>query len=282
MVTTPMTLLELLDRTTAFFTQKGIESPRLQVEWLVAHVLQKKRMTLYVEFERPMAAAELDQLRPLVKRRAEGEPLQHILGETEFFGLNLKCSPAALIPRPESEVLIEKVLDTLEKESPGTLVDVGTGTGCLALTCATHLPAWKIIGTDISADALALARENNQLHPELKVEWQQGSLLSSLDTPPDVIVANLPYLNEAEMSSLQKEVTYDPALALDGGADGLDLIRDLCQSIPASTRYCFLEAGTQHQDAMRELLTAAGFSQVEIFADLNGHQRFAMASRSDH
>ncbi|MEM6886365.1 MAG: HemK/PrmC family methyltransferase, partial [Verrucomicrobiota bacterium] len=171
-----MTLLDLLDRTTEFFQKKNIESPRLQVEHLVANVLNKKRMELYLEFDRPMQEAELDTLRPLVKRRAEGEPLQHILGDTEFYGMRIKCDARALIPRPESETLIEKVLDTLEGQTPGTLIDVGTGTGCLALACAQQLPDWKIIGIDISGDALALAQENHALHPDLNVEWHEGSL----------------------------------------------------------------------------------------------------------
>ncbi len=274
-----MTLLELLDKTTEFLTKKKIDSPRFQVECLVAHVLQKKRMTLYVEFERPMQDAELDQLRPLVKRRAEGEPLQHILGDTEFYGLRIKCSPAALIPRPETEVLVEKVLDTLEKKPAGTLVDIGTGTGCIALACAAHLPEWKITGLDISPDALALAAENAELHPEINVNWQHSDLLAEWEAAPDAIVANLPYLTAVEMESLQKEVTYDPDLALAGGRDGLDLIRKLCGSIPSETRFCFLEAGIDHHQELHQLLSEAGFTEIEVFADLNGHKRFAAGRR---
>jgi len=275
-----MTLLELLDRTTEFFEKKNIDSSRLQVEHLIAHVLKKKRMELYLEFDRPIQEAELDELRPLVKRRADGEPLQHILGDTEFYGLHIQCNKNALIPRPESEILVEKILDTLEGKPSGSLVDVGTGTGCLALACATHLPAWSIIGTDLSTDALTVAKANHDLHPDLKIEWREGSLLQPLNhQAPDAIIANLPYLTDAEMASLQKEVTYDPKLALTGGEDGLNLIRELCQNIPAETQYVFLEAGIHHAEPMHQLLTAAGFESVETFPDLNGHERFSLGKR---
>ncbi|MEM1157328.1 MAG: peptide chain release factor N(5)-glutamine methyltransferase [Verrucomicrobiota bacterium] len=274
-----MTLLDLLDRTTVFFERKKIESARIQAEHLVARVLKKKRLELYLEFDRTMQESELDELRPLVKRRADGEPLQHILGDTEFYGLRIQCDSRALIPRPESEILVEKVLDTLEGQRPGTLVDVGTGTGCLALACSRHLPDWNVIGTDISNDAIALARENQNLHPMLQVEWRQGSLLESLDQAADAIIANLPYLTDIEIGSLPPEVTYDPKLALAGGSDGLDLIRQLCENISSDTKYIFLEAGISHNDALKDLLQKAGFSEIEVFPDLNRQLRFAYGTR---
>lgn len=274
-----MTLLELLDRTAGYFESKEITSARFQAESLTAHVLGKPRLALYLEFDRPMQEAELDALRPLVKRRAEGEPLQHIVGTTDFCGLTLECSPEALIPRPETEMLVEWVTDTLGNHPGGTLVDVGTGSGCIALACAAALPGWKILATEKSPAALALARRNGDRHPELKVEWLEGDLLAPISPPPLAVVANLPYLTREEMTPLPPEVKNDPVSALEGGEDGLDNIRHLIASLAPETTFCFLEMGIAQGDAITALFKDAGFSDVSLAEDLTGRPRFAAAQR---
>jgi release factor glutamine methyltransferase len=273
-------ILELIDKTAAFFKQKNVESPRLQIELLLSHVLKLPRMALYVQFERELTAAELDALRPLVKRRADREPLQHILGETSFYGETFLCSRAALIPRPETEVLVEWVLETLKPLPAGTLYDIGTGSGVIALTLARHLPGWQITGVDLSAGALALARQNQEKLGVNGVAWREHDLLPADAADHEhVIVANLPYLTDAEMAALPREVAFDPALALRGGGDGLELIRRLIGLTGGRTTQIFLEAGADHDAAIGALLTNSGFSRVETRKDLNGVPRFILGAR---
>jgi release factor glutamine methyltransferase len=272
-------ILELLDKTTAFLKQRGIDSPRLQIELILAHVLKLQRMTIYMQFERELTTEELDTLRPLVKRRADHEPLQHILGETNFYGQPFFCNKEALIPRPETEILVEWILATFKEQPVGTFYDIGTGTGIIALTLAKHLPGWNITGTDISGAALALARKNQDRHTAANITWLEHNLLP--DTPAQhAIAANLPYLTDAEMTSLPEEVTYDPPLALHGGKDGLDLIRKLISMTTAKTTHLFLETGAHHTPATRRLLQNAGFTHTEIRKDMNNTPRFIMGART--
>ncbi|MDR1305331.1 MAG: peptide chain release factor N(5)-glutamine methyltransferase [Verrucomicrobiales bacterium] len=273
-----MNLLELIDKTAAFFKQKNLESPRLQIELILAHVLKLPRMGLYLQFERTLTVAELDALRPLVRRRADGEPLQHILGETEFHGLAFACGPAALIPRPETEVLVAWVLELLRDRPAGLLYDIGTGSGVIALTVAKQLPAWRVIGVDLSGDALALARQNQERLGAPNVTWLEHDLLPAADTG-HVIVANLPYLTDAEMAALPREVTFDPALALRGGADGLALIRPLIAMTSEHTADIFLETGAAHAPAVADLLRQVGFANIETRGDLAGVPRFTRGTR---
>src|SRR3954471_14665010 len=154
-----LTVLEIIKRTTDFFSGKGIESPRLNAELLIGHALGLKRMQLYLQFERPLAEPELEKIRPLVKRRGNREPLQYILGETEFSGVKLKVDSRALIPRPETERLIEVTMAALSTP-PARILDLGTGSGAIALALAKHYPEAKVTAVDRSAAALALAREN--------------------------------------------------------------------------------------------------------------------------
>jgi release factor glutamine methyltransferase len=271
-------ILELIDKTTPFLKQKGVEAPRLQIELLLSHILKLPRMALYVQFERELTAAELDALRPLVKRRADREPLQHILGETNFYGESFFCGTEALIPRPETETLVEWLLAALKEQSAGTLYDIGTGSGIIALTVAKQLPGWNIVGVDVSAGALALARRNQERLAVTNVTWREHDLLPPADGD-HVVVANLPYLTDAEMSALPAEVARDPALALRGGADGLDLIRPLVAMTSEHTTRIFLETGAGHADTVSGLLGNVGFSRLEIRKDLNNISRFIMGAR---
>lgn len=273
-----MKLLDVIQRTTDYFTKQGVASPRLQIECLLAHVLQMPRMQLYLEFERTLGPAELDALRPLVKRRAEGEPLQHITGSTGFYGLTLACTPAALIPRPETEVLVDLVVEALKDRPPGHLVDVGTGTGAIALALALALPAWQVSATDVAPAALALARQNQSAHPGTeRVIFSEADLLGPLT--PDAVVANLPYLTDAEMAALPPEVKHDPELALRGGADGLDLVRRLAAALPDSVSFIALELGPEQPPAAAPLLQARGFCSLRTASDLAGRKRFLLAER---
>ena len=219
-------VLEVIQATTAYFTKHGVESPRLNIEHLLAHVLGKKRMDLYLEFDRPLSDRELEPLRDLVRRRAAGEPLQHLLGTVEFLGRTFISDKRALVPRPETEQLCE-ILLTDYKETPftGRVLDVGTGTGIIALSLAASWPEAQVEAVDLSEDALSLARENAQkLGLAERVRIYRSNLLAATEGQFQLIVANLPYIAASEIPGLSREVQHDPHSALDGGPVGTEII----------------------------------------------------------
>src|SRR2546430_573540 len=225
-----MTVLELLQSTTAYFRKHNVEGPRLNAEHLLAHVLKRKRIELYLEFERVLTEAELAPLRELVRRRGLGEPLQHLLGTVEFCGRVFLCDKRALVPRPETEQLVEILKSRIENRE-SRIVDVGTGSGVIALSLAGMFPEAKITATDVSDDALALARENAaRLGLEEKVELVKSDLLDAVDGTFDLIVANLPYVAMADRPTLSREVLHDPEVALFGGGGGGGIVRKLIDS----------------------------------------------------
>jgi release factor glutamine methyltransferase len=232
-----VTVLEVIQRSTEFLAQRGVDSPRLQIELILAHVLKMPRLKLYLNFQRELTDTELATSREFVKRRGAREPLQYILGSWPFCGLEFICSPVALIPRPETELLVERAtqfLSTLNAQ-PSTFLDIGTGTGCIAIAIANKMAGARAVAVDVSNEALALAKENaarNQVGE--KIEFRAGSALSALKPGDqfDLIVSNPPYIPSEEISSLQPEVReHEPRLALDGGADGLDVFRQIAREV---------------------------------------------------
>jgi len=280
-----MKLLSVLEATTGHFTKHGVPSPRLQAELLLAHALSLPRLGLYLQFERDLNSTELDTLRELVRRRAAREPLQHVTGSAGFCGLTLKCTPAALIPRPETEILVESAARILGESSPGLVIDVGTGTGAIPLALARKQPAFQYLGLDISDQALALAAENTVASASApptgtSVTWKKSDLLQGITETAVLITANLPYLTPAEIESAELEVRHDPRLALEGGADGLDLIRRL---IPQAFRLApalLLECGPEQALKVAALAREAGFSKVTVHPDLTSRPRVVEARRS--
>lgn len=241
-----MTVLEILNRTKVFFEKKGVPDPLLDAQYIISHGLKmKNRMDLYLNFEKPLTPAELDILRPLVARRGNREPLQHIIGDTSFRGFVIKCDPRALIPRPETESLVDMAKDALKGIENPFVVEIGTGTGAISIACAKEIEGAKVLATDISEDALALARENaqaNGLGDTLNfakgdlldavtleaIKKATGDVFGEASSKIDCLIANLPYIPDGEKGKLQPEVDkFDPALALYGGPDGLDLVRKL-------------------------------------------------------
>lgn len=280
------TVLEVINATTDYFRKSGIESPRLNIEHLLAHVMGKRRMDLYMEFDRALDEKELGPLRELVRRRAQREPLQHLLGTVEFLGLTLKCDARALIPRPETEQLCElltaeaKSADCVWKD--GTIVDVGTGSGCIALALAAALPGAHVTGVDASDDALALAKEN-AVRTELgaRVSFLKSDLLSAIDGPIDLIVANLPYIPTEEVRSLQNEVQREPLPALDGGPDGMATIRRLVHEAAGKIRIggrLALEIGPGQGPALLADLSGQKFRDPRILKDYQGRDRYILAT----
>ncbi|MBV8351990.1 MAG: peptide chain release factor N(5)-glutamine methyltransferase [Verrucomicrobia bacterium] len=278
-----MTVLEVLQNTAVYFAKKQVEHPRLNIEHLLADALGKKRIELYLEFDRPLSDRELEPLREKVRRRAEGEPLQHLLGHWDFFGRTFKTDRRALIPRSETELLVEEVLKRLAIREPkaSRLVDVGTGSGILAITFALEQPELEVVAADISDDALALAHENaERLGVSQRIAFRRSDLLDQIDGSFDWIVANLPYIPTADISGLQREVRFDPPIALDGGEDGLAIVKKLIESIPgkiASNGVVALELGQGQAQPLSNFLARQNYRDVSIMKDYQGVERVLIA-----
>lgn len=271
-----MNILQVLESATGYLETHGVESPRRNAEHLLSHVLRCKRLDLYLLFDRPVSEAERAPLRDLVKRRIAGEPLQHLLGEWDFYGRTFGVDARALIPRPETELLVEIVLKTTEPNRELRVLDCGTGSGCIALTLAIERPGWHLTAVDISGDALSLARENHKRHDSpANVDFFEADFFPG-ETVFDLIVANLPYIPTAEIPTLSKEVQRDPLLALDGGEDGLDVYRGFLggtsSRLEAGGRI-FLEFASGQENALESMLGGAGFSQLKVHKDHQGLPR---------
>lgn len=275
-----MTVLEVLQSTTAYFKKRNIESARLNAEHLLAHALGLKRIQLYLEFERPLAEAELAPLRDLVRRRGQGEPLQHLLGTVEFCGRVFASDKRALIPRPETEELVELLQKEIANPNP-RILDVGTGSGVIALSLAAALPDATVHACDISPDALALARENAvRLAVADRVQFIESDLLLYVTQVYDLIIANLPYVPETDRGTLSREVLHDPATALYGGANGEEIIRRLIVDAPAhlaSGGMLALEIGIGQAEALSEFLAERNYHHISARHDYGGVTRFLLA-----
>ncbi len=278
-----LAVLEIIKKTTEYLSAKGVESPRLNAELLVGHSLGLKRMQLYLQFERLLTEPELEKIRPLVRRRAQREPLQYIVGETEWFGLKLKVDRRVLIPRPETELLAELVTQHVTVP-PTRLLDLGTGSGALALGLAKHWPEAAVFAVDASAEALAVAKENAAtLLLAGRMTFLESDWFAALppDEPFDLIVANPPYLTAAETAAAQPEVReFEPRSALVAADEGLS---DLRKIIEATPRYLVaggllaMETGIAQHAELVKLCQKAGFGRVESKQDLAGRDRFVFA-----
>jgi release factor glutamine methyltransferase len=281
-----VTVLEIIQRSTEFLQQKGVDSPRLQIEWMLERVLKMARLKLYLNFERTLSEAELTQLREMVKRRGAREPLQHILGSTSFCGLEIKCSRDALIPRPETELLAERAWQFLSPlaSRPSTALDLGTGTGCIAIALAVNSPTTCIHAVDISAYALALAKKNAAKHNVAeRIELHHGDAFAALPRGLkfDLIVSNPPYIASVEIKSLQPEVRdFDPILALDGGVDGLEFHRRIARDAPAFLKPCgklMLEFADGQAEEVKKAFSTEKWVVDEIVTDYSARPRILIA-----
>jgi len=275
-----MTVLEVLQATTEYLKKHNVENPRLNAEHLMAHALGRKRIELYLDFDRQLTETELGPLRELVKRRSEGEPLQHLLGTVEFCGLNFLCDKRALVPRPETEQLVELVESKIvNRES--RIVDVGTGSGVIALSLAEKFPEAKILAVDVSNDALALAQENaSRLNLTDRVRFLKSRLLENVEGALDLIVANLPYVSTQDRHTLSREVLRDPEIALFAGAQGVELVHELIADAPSRLRpggMLALEIGLGQSEALLSALAEKNYRDICSKNDYNGVTRFLFA-----
>ena len=275
-----MTVLEVLQSTTAYFKKRGIESPRLNAEHLLAHALGRTRMELYLEFERTLGETELAPLRELVRRRGEGEPLQHLLGTVEFCGRIFLCDKRTLVPRPETEELVG-FLTSNDEHRTSNIVDLGTGSGVIALSLASKVPEAQIVGVDVSEEALSLARENaERLGLSERVHFLQSDLLEAIDGKFDLIVANLPYIAAQDRHTLSREVLHDPEIALFAGARGDELVRELIEQAPARLRpggRLALEIGLGQSQGLLSALAEKKYRDIYSENDYSGVIRFLFA-----
>jgi len=274
-----ISLLEVLQGGTAFLKKQGIEQPRLNMELLLAHVLDIPRLELYLQFERMLSEAERIPLRELLRERGNGVPLQHLLGITEFFKRTFRSDSRGLIPRPETEQLVERALTHQEALH---ILDVGTGSGIIAITLALEKPTGTIDAIDFSPEALTLAQENAALHGLTNIQWHQGNLLQGQTKTWDLIVANLPYIAAEEIPTLSREVQYDPVMALDGGTNGLMLIQQLVEQAPkhlSEGGHLLLEIGKDQEKEVIKLLEINGYSEILALPDYQGVMRFVEGRR---
>ena len=280
------TVMEMVRWTGEYLAARGFHNPRLNAELLLAGVLGVKRLDLYLQFDRPLAPPELAEFKARLRRRARREPLQYIDGTAPFRDLLLRVDPRVLIPRPETEVLVQAVLDWARGRESLSAVDVGTGSGAIALALATEGPFARVVATDLHPDALSLAAENHAgAAAQAPVEFRQGDLLEPVRGERfDVVVSNPPYVGEEEAPALDPEVReWEPAAALFAGPGGLDVIRRLVREAPDHLRpggLLALEIGAGQGSAVAGLVDAAGaYSPPRLLPDLAGRDRILLAER---
>lgn len=283
------TILRMILWSAEYLTGKGVEAGRLDAEWLLATALGVERLQLYLQYDRPLSPEEREAFKPLLRRRANREPLQYIIGRAAFRQLELKADRRVLIPRPETEVLVQEVLDwaAAAGRDLGRVWDVGTGTGAVALSLALEGACTRVVATDSSPDALSVAAANAERYDVSgTVEFREGSLFESLEEGErfDIIVSNPPYIAEGERGDLQPEVRdWEPPVALFAGEDGLDVIRPLVAGAPdhlLAGGLLALECGLGQAERVATDLNATGaFGAVRIRPDLTGRPRFVIAER---
>jgi len=278
-----LSVLEIIKRTTDFLEKRSVESPRLNAELLIGHALGLKRMQLYLQFERPLTEGELERIRPLVKRRGNREPVQYIIGETEFCGLTLKVDRRALIPRPETEYLVELVTKR-PAAAPGGVLDLGTGSGAIALALARLYPDTVVTAVDCSADALTLARSNAEscgLSGRVRfllADWYSGL---SPGEQFDLIIANPPYLSDEETREAAPEVRdFEPVTALSAGHNSASALEQIIRGAGNHLRdqgMLACETGIAQHAPLLELAAKSGFARAESLRDLTGRDRYLLA-----
>jgi release factor glutamine methyltransferase len=279
-------VMELVAKAAPYLAQHGSTSPRLDAELLLADALGLSRMDLYLQFERPLTGDEVDRYRELCRRRAGGEPVAYIRGRREFMSLDLLVTPAVMIPRPETELLVEAALKRLDSIPGGErgraplVLDVGTGSGAIALAMAAGRTDCRVVATDASAEALEVARQNVQrLEMQDRVELRHADLVEGIDEEFDLVLANLPYIDPDWPEAVTAEVAgSEPALSLYAGKDGLDLFRRLLPELPrlAPAGVALLEFDPRQRDALHQL--ASGVGTLEVLQDLAGRDRVLVIS----
>jgi release factor glutamine methyltransferase len=255
-------------------TREGIPDPRREASWLLARAWGVDEITLRFHPEREVPAEVAQRYRSWIERRAAGEPAHHLTGSCPFWGRDFLVTPEVLIPRPETELLVQTALE-LPLSETARVLDVGTGSGCIAVSLAAERPRWRVCAVDRSPVALRVARRNIERHGA-EVELFLGDLVEAVAPPWDLVVANLPYIPSSDLGKLPEEVRHDPPAALDGGADGLDFVRALLTDLPRLLRVCggaVLEIGENQADAVAAVASDAGLAVARRVRDAGGVER---------
>lgn len=280
------TTLAVLDWTTQRFAEAGIAGARLEAQLLLAHVLKCTRTQLYMGFDKPLADAELAGYRAMIKRRLGGEPVAYLLGEHEFWGLPVYVDPNVLVPRPDTETVVEVARATrADRSAPCRVLDLCTGSGAIALGLAKELPAAQIVATEVSEAAAAIAVRNVERNQFTgRIDVRRGDLFAPVAGEQfDLIVSNPPYIATAVIASLSAEVKREPVLALDGGADGLVFYDRICAEAMAHLALggaLVVEHGYDQADAVRARFERSGFTDVTLVHDLAKQPRVTWARRA--
>ena len=278
------TVLSMLEWATDYFEQKGVKSPRLSIEWLLAFVLQKKRLDLYLCYDQPLTSDELQKLRALVKRRSLHEPLQYIIGQTTFYNADIAVNEHVLIPRQETEQLVQIILDTFSDSTNLRVLDIGTGSGCIPIALKMERPNWQVMATDISGDALALATKNAVLN-KVDITFSQQDLFNpsfdNLETKFDLIISNPPYVLKADEAGLDKEVKeYEPHLALfcESTENMFSALENYCSNYLANSGSAYFEIH-ENEDAKTAQVFLNNNWETIIIDDYDLKERFLKISR---
>ncbi len=281
----PWTIRKLLDFTKGHFEKHQVDSPRLTAEILLSHVLKCDRVKLYIDLFRPVEAGELAQFKSLLLKRVEGLPTQYLTGSANFYGRAFAVDARVLIPRPETELLVEAALAHLPKDKPCRVLDLCTGSGCVAITVATERAQASVWATDISAEALEVARLNaTRFGVDGRVTFFQGDLYQAIahDARFDVVLSNPPYIRHQDLLTLQREVQREPHLALDGGQDGLSVVSRLIGESSTFLKpggLLAIEIGDEQGPAVHALLSRHFDHKVRVEKDFARHDRLALAQR---
>ncbi len=282
-----ITVLESINLSTQYLNQKGIESPRTNAELLLADILNCKRLDLYLAFERPLSEDEVQKYREHIKRRGNFEPLQYVISKVEFYGLELKVNPSVLIPRPETELMVENILNQFPKDEKFIILDIGSGSGNVAIALAVNLPSSKIVSTDVSEEALLVAKENSERHKvSERIKFVKHNILKNdLSNFPmfDIVVSNPPYVSQESYSTLQKEIkNFEPAIAVTDEGDGYTFYREI--SAKASVKLkengkLFFEVAQGQSEEVVEIMTKNNFKNIGVIKDYQNIDRVIFGER---
>jgi release factor glutamine methyltransferase len=284
-----ITVLESINLSAQYLLQKGIESPRTNAELLLGHILGCKRLDLYLLFERPLSENEIKNYREYIKRRGNFEPLQYIVGTIEFYSLELKVNPSVLIPRPETELLIENILNQFPKEQNLVILDIGCGSGNIAIALAVNLPSSKIVSTDVSQEALFVAKENSERHNVAgRIKFVRHDILKNdLNSFPmfDVVVSNPPYVSKENYSTLQKEIKdFEPVIAVSDERDGYTFYREISTKAAAKLKQngkLFFEVAQGQSDDVKNIMAKNNFINISTIKDYQNINRIVYGALNE-
>lgn len=278
-------IIQMIDWGEKYFSGKGVDSPKKTMEWMIGELLSYDRLQLYTRFDRPFTETELEKLREMVKRRAEGEPLQYIMGHWDFYGLDVKCDRRALIPRPETEDMAHEIVTRYKRRklAPKKVLDIGTGTGALGLVIAREFKEAEVIGVDVSSEAVELSRFNGVRN---KCENFTAHRADILATDPkgeyDLVVSNPPYVSKEDYGEVQREIReHEPAIAVTDGADGLTFYRRLVtifENNVSNEGEMWMEFGKDQEEAVAEMFSKAG-GKTELFMDSQKVYRYVRVGK---